>query len=469
MNKYNRVWTITRTQIDDFRQWYLDPSSMPGYHPPDDLLEWPAGTSSHPMAPFVDVNNDQQYDPLASGDYPDILGDQAAFIVLNDVGGGQGSSGGNPMHMEVQALFYAFNCPQSKPMHNTLFAKYKIINRSQRTYNDFLPTIFMDMDIANPFDDFVGTDVSNGMGFTYTSLPGSYPLGDTAMASGTIILRGPEKPDNQKDDPLTHPYAINGIGFGDGVIDNEFFGLTHSMYNARHWGGILNPCITGIGSDYMYNMARGFWSDSLYLSYGGSGCDTTGQGLRARYFFPGDSDSLFYGTHFQVPAENPVWEAHNSILASDCQLMLSSGDSISFAPGDQMILDVAYTNAMVPQGSYDEIISLLRSYADSLNHYYRTDNPPCGHGFSVDVPPQISYTPDEVNIFPNPADGYLNIHPEFCHPYQARIYHITGQTLMNINNLSGNARLNIQTLSPGIYLLEIRTKKGKVMQKFVKY
>lgn len=210
MNKYNRVWTITRTQIDDFRQWYLDPSSMPGYHPPDDLLEWPAGTSSHPMAPFVDVNNDQQYDPLASGDYPDILGDQAAFIVLNDVGGGQGSSGGNPMHMEVQALFYAFNCPQSKPMHNTLFAKYKIINRSQRTYNDFLPTIFMDMDIANPFDDFVGTDVSNGMGFTYTSLPGSYPLGDTAMASGTIILRGPEKPDNQKDDPLTHPMPLMG-------------------------------------------------------------------------------------------------------------------------------------------------------------------------------------------------------------------------------------------------------------------
>ena len=60
-----------------------------------------------------------------------------------------------------------------------------------------------------------------------------------------------------------------GIGYGDGVIDNERFGMKRFVYFDR----TLNSTIYGdpqTGVDF-YNYMLGFWRDNTPFVYGGTG------------------------------------------------------------------------------------------------------------------------------------------------------------------------------------------------------
>jgi len=71
----------------------------------------------------------------------------------------------------------------------------------------------------------------------------------------------------------------------------------------------------------------------------------------------------------------------------------------------------------------------------------------------------------EINIFPNPASEEINISGITC-PALVAVYDISGKMLMSQNIF--NPVLNISSLQPGLYFLEIRTEKGVVVKRFVK-
>ena len=80
--KYHHIWDITRSEIEQFKTNFSNPS----YQIPDDILTWPAhgeGDNAPDMAPFVDVNGDGRYNPVY-GDYANIQGDHCLFFIFND-------------------------------------------------------------------------------------------------------------------------------------------------------------------------------------------------------------------------------------------------------------------------------------------------------------------------------------------------------------------------------------------------
>ncbi|HWP83381.1 MAG TPA: LamG-like jellyroll fold domain-containing protein [Bacteroidota bacterium] len=144
-----------------------------------DYAEWPADLG----AP---VNNDGK---------PKILGDQTLFCVYNDMNPSKhfpvatdGPFGTAPLGAEVQQTTFGFN--RSGALANTVFLRFKIINRSNSTWQNAYIALWSDPDLGNFADDFVGIDTNRTLGFVYNATNTDAVYGTPAPAAGYQILRG---------------------------------------------------------------------------------------------------------------------------------------------------------------------------------------------------------------------------------------------------------------------------------------
>ena len=82
------------------------------------------------------------------------------------------------------------------------------------------------------------------------------------------------------------PYRGLGIGYGDGVVDNERFGMRKFVF-FNYTSGANGPPTTA--SDY-YNYLRGYWKNGQRMAYGGDGLNPgtgTDLSIPANYMFSG--------------------------------------------------------------------------------------------------------------------------------------------------------------------------------------
>lgn len=346
--KYHHVWSLTREEIEQFRDNYNDAS----YQIPDDILTWPAhgeGDYAQDLAPFVDVNNDGRYNP-ADGDYPDIKGDHCLFFIFNDSYKEHTESFGGKLGLEVHAMVYAFNAPSDEALNNTVFTQYKLINRSMNDYHNTYLGLWFEWDIGYFRDDYVGCDVQRNSCYAYNGLdydgngePSSY--GDNCPVQVTTILSTPKN-----------------------------LGMTGFMYHTNGSGVTGDP---RYAEDY-YMMLQGRWKDGSHMEYGGNAYPETAGcvGPECNYMFPGDSDPENIGTGGIAPnggynANGKYWtdpEAGNQ--PSDCRGLAMVGP-FDFPVGDIQELCFAEitvwkngaASAMERRGEFiDHIISLFNSF-----------------------------------------------------------------------------------------------------------
>lgn len=162
---WNRMWQVDISDIETLISHVNNPA-FPDYQIPQSILDWPAfydngQGNNEPLAPFVDFNQDNFYNPQ-DGDYPQIRGDRCLFFVFNDYRE-HTESGGLKMGVEVRGMAYAFNAPENDAFNNTVFLHYDIINRSSETYYDVYLGAYTDFDVGNPNDDYIGCDVAGGV------------------------------------------------------------------------------------------------------------------------------------------------------------------------------------------------------------------------------------------------------------------------------------------------------------------
>ena len=84
---------LTKSEIDNHITNYSDPN----YQVPEAIISWPAHGDialgqNYNLAPYIDVNDNNIYDPY-NGDYPCIKGDEAIYMIRNDVGNFHSESG----------------------------------------------------------------------------------------------------------------------------------------------------------------------------------------------------------------------------------------------------------------------------------------------------------------------------------------------------------------------------------------
>jgi hypothetical protein len=146
------------------------------------LTDYNAGAVPH-GAPTVSVLGDGTLS---------IVGDQMLWSVYNDLGKGAGhNSAGSrlPLGVEVQQTTWAYD--HAGPSGNSVFSRFKIINRGPSTLKDMRVAFWSDPDLGGFSDDLVGCDSTRSLGFCYNATNSDAQYGATPPAVGLDLLKGP--------------------------------------------------------------------------------------------------------------------------------------------------------------------------------------------------------------------------------------------------------------------------------------
>lgn len=390
--KYDKFFPINKAAVVRFSLWWeacIDPNapagscelieeeSIPTNEELAAITEWPAhGDESlfqdYYLAPFYDRDEDRVYDPMEDGDYPwydDILGrddvtcgvdrrvtlfgDQTVWFVFNDKGNVHTESQGEPIGMEIRAQAFAF--ATSDEINRMTFYNYELINRSTQTLTNTFFSQYVDPDLGYSADDYVGCDVSRGLGYAYNGDAFDETNGSqigyqaNPPAIGVDFFEGPYQDPDGRDNVgpvydtvnevwitpnVSDALADNGIvyggigtGYGDNIIDNERFGMRRFTYFTN--AGVYPYTDPAVAVQY-YNFMSGFWADGSNITFGGTGANGS---LLTDYVFPGDSDPLHWGTDGVDPGNSQPWtEAQANNPVGDRRFVQSAGP-FTLVPG----------------------------------------------------------------------------------------------------------------------------------------
>lgn len=130
--------------------------------------------------------------PLDSLGDPLLLGDAAIWSVFNDADPGvhtNDAGSTDPLGVEVQQTVFAFN--RAGPLGNTIFVKWKILNKGSDTLDSTYVSVWSDPDLGGFTDDLVGCDTTLSLGYCYNATNSDGQYGSRPPAVGYDFFRGP--------------------------------------------------------------------------------------------------------------------------------------------------------------------------------------------------------------------------------------------------------------------------------------
>jgi hypothetical protein len=531
-------WWISENKAEEF-PGYSIPKSILDWPAHGDV----AKLNSYYLAPFRDVDGDGEYDPN-NGDYPYydienelcpinfagdpnyipartleedlteyevplfgsilvdqvIKGDQTLWWVFNDKGNTHTETQGSPIGMEVRAQAFAF--ATNDEINNMTFYSYEVINRStfELTQTYFCP--WVDTDLGYAWDDYVGCDVLRGLGYCYNGVAndGSGEVesyGSQPPAIGVDFFQGPYIDPDEFDNPAftgdcnligqgqnfaVDQMAINGVNFGNGIVDDERYGMRRFVY---HNNTSSNPATTdpGTAPEY-YNFLRGIWKDNSLMYYGGTAhsSDPAAVGPICEFMFPGDSDPCNWGTNFQPPnggynQSGLYWteeEAGNE--PGDRRFMQSAGP-FTLKPGAVNYITVGIPWARASAGGPWASVELLRVVDDKCqslfdNCFKVIDGPNAPDLVIRELDRELLVYIDNPKGSNNYQEKYEEIDPNILQPNPANaeersdsLYRFEGYQIFQLKDASvtlGDAKDQYGNFNPDLVRLvaQFDTKNG---------
>ena len=381
------------------------------------------------LAPFYDADGDGEYNPT-SGDYPyyDITnelchtkiptmeeekygtmhgsiladqvlkGDQTLWWIFNDKGAAHTESGGQAIGIEVRAQAFAF--ATNDEINNMTFYSYEIINRSTYTLTGTYFSPWTDVDLGYGYDDYVGCDVARGLGYGYN---GSYidgsgepeAYGAQPPALGIDFFQGPYMDADGIDNPkyrfevnVTFDHvtpagdsifnydtvsatqmvdeSINGVNFGNGIIDDERFGMRRFVYHNNSSADNGDPST----APQYYNYLRGIWKNNAKMRYGGDAFSSSDVvGPECDFMFPGDSDPWNWGTGGNMPnggfnTGGKYWTEEQCGNAPNDRRFMQSAGPFTLEPGAVNYITFGVPWARATSGGAWASVELLRVVDD---------------------------------------------------------------------------------------------------------
>ena len=300
--------------------------------------------------PYYDIPNELCHSPLQTlegiqgivkgGILADqvLKGDKTFWWVFNDKGNFHSESQGQAIGLEIRAQAFGFTT--NDEINNMTFYSYEIINRSTFTLTQTYFSPWTDADLGYAYDDYVGCDVLRGMGYAYNgkAIDGTGSIeayDDQPPAVGIDFFQGPYLDPDGYDNPgflgdgllgpsfkgdcsivnfdstvivmtygkegeqktgnfLVNSAAINGVNFGNGIVDDERFGMRRFVYHNNDNSVQGDPQT----APQYYNYLRGIWKDGTKMIYGGNAhpANPGTVGPETDFMFPGDSDPCNWGT-----------------------------------------------------------------------------------------------------------------------------------------------------------------------------
>ena len=254
------------------------------------------------------------------------------------------------------------------------FHNYVLINQGTQTLANTYFGVWVDADVGTATDDYVGCDVQRGLGYSYNGdavdepSSSSQGYGENPPAVGIDFFEGPYQDTDSIDNPLTSnfsnaidslgiPYEGIGIGYGDGIVDNERFGMRRFVYYNNSGNQINGEPSTPL---HFYNYMNGIWKNGQKMAYGGDGVSAaTGANLdiEADYMFPGDTDPFNWGTGGTTV--DPWTEVTSGNPPADRRFIQAAGP-FTLEPGDYNNITMGVVWARATAGDPEESVKLMR-------------------------------------------------------------------------------------------------------------
>jgi hypothetical protein len=327
-----------------------------------------------------------------------LKGDQTLWWIFNDKGASHTESKGQAIGIEVRAQAFAF--ATNDEINNMTFCSYEIINRSTYTLTGTYFSPWTDVDLGYAKDDYVGCDVGRGLGYGYNGAyvdgsgePEAY--GAQPPAIGIDFFQGPymdpDGIDNPKYifeinatfdhlDPATGDsiytydtvgqtqvvdFSINGVNFGNGIVDDERFGMRRFVYHNNSSADNGDP---DTAPDY-YNYLRGIWMNGAKMKFGGDAFQTDVVGPECDFMFPGDSDPWNWGTGGNPPAggfnvNGKYWTEEQCGNPPNDRRFMQSAGPFTLEPGAVNYITFGVPWARATSGGAWASVELLRVVDD---------------------------------------------------------------------------------------------------------
>lgn len=301
---WNKVWYLNQEAIDKHKFNFKNPD----YETPKAIETWP-GSNQRPgnyntvLAPFVDLNANRKYEPEL-GEFPFITGENMSYLILNDMYSGHQVSGANSLGIELYAQFFTL-----KGMANTVFAQYRLVNRSTTTYDSLFFGIFSDFELGNRNDNYTATDQNLNMIYGYDGY-------DTDQGSG---------------------------GFGDNLPTAAVVFLNHNLYASMTFNNSNAPYGRPEKPSDFYNYLKAYWKDNTPLLDQLNGY---GSGNKTRYIFSGD------------PCSGQGWTEPGELMLPGERTMTGSVGPFTLAKGGSVRVDLAFLVGTAPKSAANSVCSL---------------------------------------------------------------------------------------------------------------
>ncbi len=454
--EYDKHFVTTRNDVAQFVAWYncqQDPAcdlatEFPEYQVPQSILDWPAhGRDFEPynedynLAPFIDRDGDNFYDPIGAGDYPaydlfgtfdctkrlpTVYGDKNLWWVFNDKGNIHTESGANSIGMEIRAQAFGFST--NDEVNNMTFYNYELVNRSTFILTETYMGSWVDPDLGNAQDDFVGCDVERGLGYCFNGDEvdedngGAVGYGSQPPAIGVDFFQGPFQDNDGKDNCLCDDfnsaladdgilYDGSGIGYGDDLPDNERLGMRAFLYHNNDDSPRGDP---RTGVEY-YNYLRSRWRDNQRMVYGGTGrqASVTPPYIEADFMFPGDSDPLGWGTGGDI---QPIWTEVTAGNQPFDRRFIQSAGPFTLAPGAVNFITVGVVWAQASTGGAQASVTAVRKADDKTQALFDAcfvliDGPDAPDIAVTELDKEIILQMNNVTTSNNFNEGYVQQDP----------------------------------------------------------
>ena len=435
------------------------------------------------LAPFYDADGDGQYDPNSGDyPYYDISnelchtkiptmeeeihgtmhgsiladqvlkGDQTLWWIFNDKGAAHTESGGQAIGIEVRAQAFAF--ATNDEINNMTFYSYEIINRSTYTLTGTYFSPWTDVDLGYGWDDYVGCDVGRGLGYGYngTYIDGSgepEAYGAQPPALGIDFFQGPymdpDGIDNPKYqyqitatfdhiDPVTNDSifnydttdfvqmvdeSINGVNFGNGIIDDERFGMRRFVYHNNSSADNGDPTT----APQYYNYLRGIWKNGAKMRYGGDAFSSNDVvGPECDFMFPGDSDPWNWGTGGNYPnggfnTNGKYWSEEQCGNAPNDRRFMQSAGPFTLEPGAVNYITFGVPWARATSGGAWASVELLRVVDDKcqalFDNCFKVIDGPSAPDLTIrELDQKLIIYLSNGTLSNNYKEGYVELDPE---------------------------------------------------------
>lgn len=335
---YDKIYKINQDELVKFNE---DPNEIT-----DDIRDYPGSgdpsfKEAQNIAPYYDANGDGRYDNSTGTEYPvldpfrpsDRNGpedqpDQMLTFVYNDKGNIHSETSGIPIGLELVTTAFAFKT--NDEINNMTFYKTKITNRSSDAVRDCYFGQWVDADLGNYSDDYVGCDTSRDLGFCYNGDDddeGILGYGVNPPSVGTDFFEGPRD--------------ANG---------NEL-GLAKFVYYNNDFSVIGNPTL----AEHYYGYLRGIWKDGSSVTYGGNGYNT---GSKTDFMFPDD------------PSEAAGWHEKSAGNTPGDRRYIQSSGPFTLEPGAVNYVTVGVVWARATTGGATGSLGLLRLASDKAQKLF---------------------------------------------------------------------------------------------------